>query len=156
MLEINGADQFISNTIRVAMEPHAAHVHMRRGFSRVNHCLVVRGNLRNIMRRPPAASLRRDRRRHPRLISRRLCQRSACPSATKLRLRACPTITEPSSMFCATAVKQPTEGTMLRAGNGTFGDYKWGLCPPGATTLETCVKTNIFNVWSKFNKLPQS
>ena len=58
------------------------------------------------------------RRRALRLIPRRLCWRWASPKATRLRLRACPAVTEVPNMFWAVTVKRPTEGSMLRAGKG--------------------------------------
>ena len=55
MVEMSLAHGVISNTVPVAVEPHPARIQGRHGYSRVEHRLVLQGNLRHVTRRLLAA-----------------------------------------------------------------------------------------------------
>ena len=109
------------------MQPYKGISEISRGGARLCRCTSRRCS--GVRRRFRVSCVRRRARR---LISRRLCWRWASPSATRLLLRACPTATELPSMLWAVAIKRPTEGSILRAGKGGWGDFKGGGgIPPG-------------------------
>ena len=94
------------------------------------HCSGVRFKLR-------VSCLRR---RALRFTPRRLCWRWASPKATRLRLRACPAVTEVPNMLWAITVKRPTVGSMLRAGKGCWGAREGGARSAGRVLRRYCRK----------------
>ena len=56
-LERSLAHGVISNTLPVALEPQTVDAQGKQGFSGVEQRLVVQGNLRDVMRRPPPEPL---------------------------------------------------------------------------------------------------
>ena len=130
--------QVISIAVPMAPEPHLTRVQGRQGFPGVKQRFVVQGNLRYVTWRPPIvppdlAPLFRGAPKVSGLLGLPGTPASNFPkallalSATKVRLRACPIVTEPLGMLWATTVN----GCVPRT--ASVGTARRWLFSPGAT-----------------------
>ena len=143
MVEVDPPYGVVPDTVTVALELHAASIQGSQGLPGVQERLAVQGDFRDIPRGAPAAQLHlppmlRGAPEVPGLLGSpegpvldilEALLALSLPSGTKLLFRVCPTATELPSMLWAAVVKRPTEGSILLAGKGGWGDFEGGrLC----------------------------